>query len=62
MKRLTLTCNSCYNSMITIEKQEFDLNDYLIKETVDDNLVVTSVFTCQCGVNIVATENDITDI
>ena len=62
MKRLTLTCNSCHNSMITIEKQEFDLNDYLIKETVEDKLVITSVFTCQCGVNIIATENDITEI
>ena len=62
MKRLTLICNSCYNSMITIEKQEFDLNDYLIKEIVEDKLVITSVFTCQCGVSIIATENDITEI
>lgn len=48
--------------MITIEKQEFDLNDYLIKETINGNLVVTSVFTCSCGLNIIATENDITEI
>jgi len=62
MKRLTLTCNSCHNSMIVIEKQEFDLNDYLIKETINGDLVVTSVFTCSCGLNIMATENDITEI
>ena len=62
MKRLTLTCNSCHNSMITIEKQEFDLNDYLIKEVVNGELTTTSVFTCNCGVNIMITENDITEI
>lgn len=62
MKRLTLSCNSCHNSLIVIEKQEFDLNDYLIKETINGELVITSVFTCSCGVNIIATENDITDI
>ncbi len=48
--------------MIVIEKQEFDLNDYLIKETINGDLVVTSVFTCSCGLNIMATENDITEI
>jgi hypothetical protein len=48
--------------MIVIEKQEFDLNDYLIKETINGKLVTTSVFTCNCGANITFTEDDITEI
>ena len=48
--------------MITIEKKEFNLDDYLIKEIIDDSLVISSVFTCSCGENIMPTENDITDI
>jgi hypothetical protein len=48
--------------MITIEKQEFDLNDYLIKEIIDNELVIKSIFTCDCGNNIIATKDDITDI
>ena len=62
MKRLTLTCTSCQNSLIMIEKKEFNLDDYLIKEIIDDNLVISSVFTCSCGENIMPTENDISDI
>lgn len=62
MKRLTLICSSCQNSLVVIEKKEFNLDDYLIKEFVGDNLVTASVFTCSCGENIIATENDITDI
>lgn len=62
MKRLTLICTSCQNSLITIKKKEFNLDDYLVKEVIDNNLVITSVFTCSCGENIIPTENDITEI
>jgi hypothetical protein len=43
-------------------KAFLDLIDYEIREMVDDNLVITSAFTCRCGENVLATENDITDI
>jgi len=62
MKRLTIQCPSCQETMLTIDKEVFDLMDYEIREMVDDNLVIISAFTCRCGENVLATENDITDI
>jgi hypothetical protein len=62
MKRLTVQCPSCQEIMITIDKEEFNLFDYQIREVVNGNLHITSAFTCSCGENVIATENDITDI
>ena len=62
MKRLTIQCPSCQEIMLTIDKEVFDLTDYQIREMVNGNLVITSAFTCGCGENVLATEDDITDI
>lgn len=62
MKRLTVQCPSCQETMLTIDKEEFNLIDYQIREIVNVNLIITSAFTCACGENVIATENDITDI
>ena len=62
MKRLTVQCPSCQEIMLTIDKEEFNLIDYQIREMVDGNLVIISAFTCGCGENVLATEDDITNI
>jgi hypothetical protein len=48
--------------MVTIEKKEFVLSDYIITEEINGEILIKSVFTCICGENVIPTENDITNI
>jgi len=61
MKKLTVICSECDTILVTLEKRHINIDDFLVNTYDEEGNILESksCFTCECGNNVIVTEDDI---